>query len=306
MEPAESGALGGRRADRFNDRAWNGRPGHYEVWYVTLNHADRGYWIRTTIRAPREGPPEGALWFVEFVPGRSPRAWKQPIAPPDGPQFRGRAGEAEWDLRVESDGKVYRPIPATIRGLVGTKVVTPHLDARISGTIRVGGEEIRLDRARGTQSHLWGKRYGQGWAWAHANFEGGVFEALAGKKPALTSLFARHERMRWPLHSLLSSVRNRSVRAPSPEGWRFSGTSHNRELVGEIRCDPKHLAGVTYTGPGGEKIYCYNTEIATISMELRARSVFGAPWRSVARVEGLCHYEVTGREPIAGLPLLLP
>ena len=255
-----------------NARRWNGRPGHYEVWYITLNHGDRGYWIRTTLRAPLDGPPEGALWFVEFVPGRAPRAWKDPIPPPEAPHFRGRAGEAEWDLRVESDGSLFRPIPLSLRSLVGTKVVTPNLDARISGTIRVGGEEIRLDGARGTQSHLWGKGYGKGWVWAHASFEGGAFEALGAKK--LLALHARHGRARWNLNGLLAAVRNRSIRAPSPEGWRFSGTTHNREIVGTIACDPRHLAGVTYTGPAGEKIYRYNSEIA-------------------------------GRDPLPGLPVLL-
>ncbi len=293
------------KADRLNARAWNGKPGHYEVWYITLNHGDRGFWIRTTLRSPIDGPPEGALWFVEFVPGRSPRAWKDPIPPPDGPRLRGRAGEAEWDLSIRSDGSILRPIPATLRSFVGTKFVTPHWDARISGTIRVGENEYRLDGARGTQSHLWGRGYGQGWAWAHAHFDAGAFEGLAGKKPALISLYARVGRKRWPMNTLLTSVRNRSVRAPSPQGWRFSGTTHNREIAGEISCDPRHLAGVTYTGPAGEKIYCYNTEIATFSGELRTRSLFGAPWHVAAKVSGPAHFEIAGRDPIPDLPILL-
>jgi hypothetical protein len=69
--------------------------------------------------------------------------------------------------------------------------------------------------------------------------------------------------------------------------------------------DPKHLAGVTYTGPAGETIYCYNTEIASIDLELRARPVFGAPWKVLDRVTGPAHYEVASREKIAGLPILL-
>lgn len=288
-----------------NRRAWDGRPGHYEVWYLTFNHGDRGYWIRTTIRAPREGPPEGALWFVEFVPGRAPRAWKEPIPPAEGPQFRGRAGEAEWDLAVASDGPAFRPIPWSLRGFVGTKVVTPHLDARISGTVRVAGEEIRIENARGTQSHLWGRKYGRGWCWAHANFEGGAFEAIAGRSPALVSLFARRGRERWPMNRLFACLKNRSIRAPGPEGWRFSGTGFTREMAGAVACDPRHLAGVTYTGPSGETIYCYNTEIATITLELRSRAFFGAPWRTVATVQGPAHYEVASREPIPGLALLL-
>jgi len=153
----------------FNRLAWNGKAGHYEVWYLTFNHADRGYWIRTTLRVPLDGPAEGALWFLEFVPGQTPRAWKEPIPPPEGPYWSGKAGLASWDLTVRSDGTLFRPIPALLRGFVGTKIVTPHLDARVSGTLRIAGEEIRLEDARGCQSHLWGKAYGVGWAWVHAN-----------------------------------------------------------------------------------------------------------------------------------------
>lgn len=290
-----------------NLRRWDGKKkGHYEVWYVTFNVEDRGYWIRTTLRAPHDGPPEGALWFLEFVPGHAPRAWKEPIDPPGSMQLRGKAGEASWDIRLGSEGpKNFRLVPATLRPFVGTKTVAPHLDARVSGTLRIGDKEIRFENARGSQTHLWGKGYGRGWAWAHANFDGGAFEGLGGRKPAIASLFATHEGRTWNFNTLFSVIKNRSITRPAPTGWRFGGTSHNREIAGKITCNPLHMAGVTYHGTRGEKIYCYNTEIAQIALDLKTRQVFGAPWKVVAEIRGTAHYEIAGREPIDGIPILI-
>ncbi len=289
-----------------NKRRWDGtKRGHYEVWYTTFNVQDRGYWIRTTLRSPHDGPPEGALWFVEFRPNRPPRAWKESISPPESMQLKGKAGEANWDITITSEGPDFRLVPRTLRPFVGTKTISPHLDARISGTLNVGGEEVQLENVRGSQTHLWGKGYGRGWAWAHANFEGGAFEALGGHKPAIASLFATHQEKRWGFNTLFSVLKNRSLSLPSPTGWQFGGTSHNREISGKITCDPSHLAGVTYHGTRGEKIFCYNTEIAKIALDLKARPVFGAPWKTVAEIRETAHYEIAVREPIPGIPLLI-
>jgi hypothetical protein len=51
-------------SERDNLPRWDGRRGRYEVWFLTLSHADAGYWIRYTVRAPIAGPPEPRLWFA--------------------------------------------------------------------------------------------------------------------------------------------------------------------------------------------------------------------------------------------------
>ncbi len=291
---------------KANLRRWDGqKKGHYEVWYTTFNIEDRGYWIRTTIRAPHDGPAEGALWFLEFIPGRAPRAWKEPIEPPESMQLQGKAGEASWDIRLASKGSDFHLVPPMIRPFIGTKTVAPHLDARVSGTLRIGGEETRFENAPGSQTHLWGKGYGRGWAWAHANFEDGAFEGLGGHAPSVSSLFATHRNRSWNFNTLFSVIKNRSLSRPSPTGWQFGGTSHNREISGKITCSPEHMAGVTYHGTRGEKIYCYNTEIAKIALDLKCRTTFGAPWKTTAKIRGTAHYEIASRNPVAGIPILI-
>ena len=45
---------------------WDGSPGHYEVYYLSATdpRSGLGLWLRYTMRAPLQGPPECALWFM--------------------------------------------------------------------------------------------------------------------------------------------------------------------------------------------------------------------------------------------------
>jgi hypothetical protein len=78
---------------------WNGRPGHYEVYYLTLTDpaSGVGVWIRYTMTAPLAATgqvPSAALWFVAFD-GPSVLARKQIFA-----IDALSAGRAPFELRV--------------------------------------------------------------------------------------------------------------------------------------------------------------------------------------------------------------
>src|SRR5437867_730495 len=53
-------------AEADNLPAWSGKPGRYEVWFLTMSDGKAGYWIRYTRLAPLEGPGEARLWFARF------------------------------------------------------------------------------------------------------------------------------------------------------------------------------------------------------------------------------------------------
>lgn len=68
-------------------------------------------------------------------------------------------------------------------GLAGTMYVTSAPAARFSGVVELGGRRWKLERAPGCVGHLWGRRHGARWRWAHAFWpERGVMaETLAAQ-----------------------------------------------------------------------------------------------------------------------------
>ena len=74
-----------------NALRWDGGPGHYEVWYLTLTDpaSGVGVWIRYTMLAPLGGGREAtcSLWFLAMDPSGPPRR-------PQGARARRRAPRA--------------------------------------------------------------------------------------------------------------------------------------------------------------------------------------------------------------------
>lgn len=180
----------------LNRLRWDGRPGHYEVYY--LSATDRGsgvgLWIRYTMVAPLPGtgaPPTCALWFMAMDPadpaanvGRKatfPIASLRWAADPFEVRIddavlsdRGMTGgldDVRWDLSWEPEpGGGYEHVAPVLQRarIAKTVLVLPHADLAVRGTVAFGGREIVLDGARGGQAHLWGAKHAARWAWLHA------------------------------------------------------------------------------------------------------------------------------------------
>jgi hypothetical protein len=111
-----------------NHLKWDGRPGHYEVWFLTFNaRAERlGFWLRYTLDAPLAGAPFRELWAHVFDAAAPERSFgvrtRFPVQGPlAGPHELFTAGGAvlaeglahgraeggghavEWDLAFDSD-----------------------------------------------------------------------------------------------------------------------------------------------------------------------------------------------------------
>jgi hypothetical protein len=73
-----------------------------------------------------------------------------------------------------------------------------------------------------------------------------------------------------------------------------------------VDADRDLLAGVTYHDPDGEPAYCYNTETASIRIQVyeRARRVGGWAHRKTLVGRGRAHFEYASRTPVPGLELL--
>jgi hypothetical protein len=297
-----------------NDLRWDGAPGHYEVWYVTLADPGSGIgvWIRYTVRAPTEGAggrAEGALWLVAMAPDGD-RFARRGTFPADGlaataEPFRLCLGDAElsdrgaagavsdgaWELSWEPRLAPYEHVHALARrtGLAQTVLVLAHADLAISGTVRLADRTLALDGARGAQAHLWGSRHAARWAWAHCN----DLRSLDGEpRPdtfvdAVSVYVERAGRELGPSTPVVGRFGGEDfvatsplavARAPSRFGlstWRFEARAGKRKVVGEVDAPRETLAGVTYHDPDGRPAYCYNSEVASMRLFVWDRTARG-------------------------------
>jgi hypothetical protein len=186
--------------------------------------------------------------------------------------------------------------------------------------VRLGDERLELNQARGGQAHLWGSKHATRWAWAHCNDlsnpAGEPGELLFDGVSAVVSRFGRQL---GPNTTIVGRVGNRPFASTSPvriltnrtrfglEGWRFEAVDSVHKLVGEVRPTRVQLVGVTYEDPDGQKAYCYNSETASVQLELYERSRRTAGWRAAGAFlsAGRCHFEYGQRTPVAGVELLL-
>jgi hypothetical protein len=186
--------------ERWNDLQWGGRPGHYEVYYVTFTDPPTGlgFWIRYTMVAPLAETgeePSCSLWFMAMDPADPSRNIGEKVSFPTselsaqtspfklvlGPASltdSGMAGSIEadggrisWDLQWRSllpaRGHVH---PLLRRAKVAKTILfLPHPELAVNGTIEIGDRHVELRDVPGGQAHLWGSKHASRWAWAHCN-----------------------------------------------------------------------------------------------------------------------------------------
>ncbi|HUH04637.1 MAG TPA: tocopherol cyclase family protein [Kofleriaceae bacterium] len=312
-------------AEADNIRRWDGQQrGHYEVWYLTLNHAasGTGYWIRYTLESPRDGvgEPYAQLWFACFDPRHPSRTFainrKFPIAEMtagsdpfavsiagsslrnDGAQgaLEGAGHRARWDLRWIPSPSTHRHLPGVMYrrgGLGDTTVLSPNLDVAISGTIEVDGERYELGGDPGGQTHLWGRKHAHEWAWGHCN----AFQDHPGSAlEALTVRLKRRGRVLPPLTVFCLYLDGREYRfadyrdVPFTRGmfetgrYQFRAASARIRIEGEYTCNPDDMVVATYHDPDGEAAYCANTEIGDLRVTVFERPHPLGRWRETAHL----------------------
>jgi hypothetical protein len=186
--------------DRWNALQWQGGPGHYEVYYLTLTDPGTGigFWIRYTMLAPLEQTGEGAtcsLWFMAMDPSdpganvgekvsfpidrlqterdpfrlRIADAWLSDHGMVGSLEREGRryAWDLSWEPRLDAYGHVHPALRAA--KVAKTILFLPHPDVEVSGRIEIAGRKVEIARARGGQAHLWGSKHASRWAWVHCS-----------------------------------------------------------------------------------------------------------------------------------------
>lgn len=307
------------------DWRWNGRPGHYEAYYLTTTHpaTGTGLWIRHTMLAPSDpaDPPTESLWFMATWPDRPALARKHTaphVEAHTGPSgMRGAIGDTAWDLAWEPRPRgPYRHVhPLLRRGIATTILELPNADVALRGTVTLpGGETLALDGAHGGQAHLWGTKHSRRWTWAHCgDFEGEADTFLDGVS-VFVERFGREVGPSTPVvgrllgDDFVSTSPLAVLRAPSAFGltsWAFAARTRARRVRVQVDAPRAGMVGVTYADPDGEPAYCYNSETASMRVVVEDRS--GRAWRHRAtlRSRGCAHFEYGTRQPVPGMELHL-
>ena len=310
---------------------WDRRSaGHYEVWFLTLNHlaSNIGFWFRYSLESPSGLEPRSALWAAAFD-RRNPEMNIGLKREYDIEQFAfegqedfslriadglfspsrasGRVDSGDhcisWDLSFTPNPKTFHHVTRAINRIArpSSFVCSPNLDARFSGTVTVDGRAHRLEDEPGCQSHIWGRKHVDEWIWAHSNaFEnhpGTVFEGLAARPrragrtlPPLQSLYLRH---RGQEHHFVRLRFQEQWQCRLGIGfWSFSATNRNIHIEGTAQCRMRDMLQVEYADPDGEGLYCINSEVANMKIRLFRRSR-GLRWRHVETIKSnnTTHFE---------------
>ena len=293
-------------AEAANVTRWNGEPGRYEVYYLKFNHlrTSTGFWIRYTLLAPVSGSPVAELWAI-FFDAKDPsnnRAVKntfpvsQAVIKKDSFSFgignalieqtrayggiRGKEGSITWDLRFEPVFRIFRHFPYGFMyraSVPKTKVISPNFSMKVYGSVEVNGRTFDCNGEPGQQTHLWGTKHAERWTWANSSIfkedSSAIFEGLSAQikignrtSPALTLFFIRCLGKDYYLNGLFRLFRNKSESAFPV--WKFGSEQGKMRFMGEISAAMESFAGVEYTDPDGEKLWCYNTKVANLVLEV--------------------------------------
>jgi hypothetical protein len=229
-----------------NALRWDGSPGHYEAYYLTLTDpaSGVGLWIRYTMLAPRgpDATPTAALWFVAIDPDpdaaratigrratfpidrlharREPFGLRIDAATLGDDGMTGAFADVSWDLRWRPDDRGYAHVHPVLgdAGIADTVLVLPHADLSVDGEVGFAGRRLELSGARGGQAHVWGVRHARRWAWAHCN----DFRTLDGAPvpgafvDGVSAVVSRSGRELGPSTPVLARIDGQDFRSASP------------------------------------------------------------------------------------------
>ncbi len=327
--------------------------GMYEVWYTTWNdpRTGEGYWLRFIIEAPVAGTggvpgfgeaTRGEVWFARFDAKRPERTFGihkrfADVVSNDAPfrltiagselghghsigELSGDGHEVRWNLTWEPAPTTLRHFPDVMyKGPLGrspTMVHSPNPRVPMTGTLRIDGEDIALDRAIAGQSHIWAKKHSPSWTWAHCtDFTGvadGLFELIGSvvkrgplTTPRLVMIALDFDGEQHRLNQFRHVAMNRG--RWSTGRVELTARSFDIKVEALLTCAPANMINAPYVDPDGTDVFCANTEIGDATITVWKRS--GLRWKEHRRLEanGRMHFEIGGqvRDPAITRPHVL-
>ena len=309
------------------------RSGGYESFYVKAVAPDRSraVWIRHTVHQRAHGSPRGSMWFTWFEAGaEGPLASKVTVATAPGAAADDglRIGEAvfgrgvvegaapsegldvSWRLSYEGATEPLWHLPRPwMYGarLPRTKLLSPVPEARVSGSVRLGEENVELDGWPAMVGHNWGTQHAERWIWLH----GALFD---GRGPetwldvALGRIKVGPVTTPWIANGALSLDGRRhriggigKARATkvieTPEGCEFTLPGTGLTVRGRVSARRQDFVGWVYADPDGSEHDAVNCSIADLELDV---DLDGSPPLTLS-APGSATYELGMREKDHGM-----
>jgi hypothetical protein len=308
--------------------------GHYESFYIkaTRPGGGRAVWVRHTVHKRPAEELTGSVWFTLFdaeAPG--PRATKvtvpaSEVSAPTGAYIRvgesmldpaGARGGVNvpelavgWELELTDRADAFRHLPYDFlyrAPLPKTKLLSPHPDARFSGSVTVGGERFELDGWPGMIGHNWGAEHAERWIWMQAGElreAEGWFDAALGRikigplttpwvANAMLCLDGEHHRL-----GGLDRIRSTQV-ADEPTACEFELAGKDVKVRGRVSSEHRNFVAWVYADPVGPEHNTLNCSIADLELTVERKG------REPRRLEcvGAAAYEIGMRETDHGIAL---
>jgi hypothetical protein len=308
--------------------------GHYESFYIkaTRPGGGRAVWIRYTIHKRPDEPLTGAVWFTMFdadapVPIAAKATFPNDAveAPPGGYIRVGEASLAPgaargafavpdvvvmWELSYADRADVFHHLPYDFlyrAPLPRTKLLSPHPDTRISGSVTVNDDMLVLDEWPGMIGHNWGVEHAERWIWLQANEfheADGYLDAGLGriKLGPLTTPWIGNAILHLDgvSHRLGGLERIRSTKVnESPTACDLELSGADVRVRGRVSADARNFVGWVYADPVGPEHNTVNCSIANLDLTVERK---GEPPKTLACL-GAAAYELGMRETDHGVAL---
>jgi len=267
------------------------------VWFARFDRADPD----AVFGLHRSYPPGALAWSsetfeAEVGPSRFGSGRVEGEIEGDGRRVR-------WDLSFPTGAPTHRPLPDWLyrRGMAPTRVYSPNVDTRVSGTVEVDGSSLRVQDVPAHQGHLFGTRHADRWAWAHCGDfmdESVVVHALVaqGRRGPLVAPYLTSVGIRWEGRWIrLGAVRRR--RDFGVGTWRVDVGDRRYRLTGRIEAPASALIRARYEDPDGRPRFCHHTEVASARLALFERRVRGFEEIALLESNGTTHAEWAGLTP---------
>ncbi len=292
----------------YNHARWrdNQRGGHYESFWLRANHPTQplAFWIRYTLFSPKGQPDAaiGELWCIwsdgdgsrltavkrevplgdcRFASDRFEVAVADAVLTPSSSSGWAQTSNdrIEWDLYYGGGSAPLFHFPMSLydKALPKAKSLVGRPLAVFNGSLRVNGQDMRIDNWVGSQNHNWGRQHTDHYAYGQvAGFDNATdsFLEVATARiklgpfwtPFMTPIVLRHNEQEHAFNGLAQALRNRGTFGYFD--WSFSAESATHGLEGRIHAKPDAFVGLRYYNPPGGDKCCLNAKLAACELTL--------------------------------------